>query len=136
LIYAGAVGESAGNARYESLAVLLRLRLGFVDPLISSTVTALTEELRSPSERGSLYADALADSLTLHLFQLGCHTKELALSPGELSSRALRRVRDRIEADLGDDGLFGDSDAISPEVGIRWRRGRDSNRRYRLLDAS
>src|ERR1700686_4227012 len=32
----------------------LRLRLGFVDPLISATVTALAEELRSPSERGSL----------------------------------------------------------------------------------
>ncbi|MBF6569127.1 MAG: helix-turn-helix transcriptional regulator [Candidatus Binataceae bacterium] len=79
----------------------LRMRLGFVDPLISSMVSALAEELRSPSERGSLYADSLADSLTLHLFRLNGHTRDLTPTHGELAGGALQRVRDRIEADLG-----------------------------------
>jgi AraC family transcriptional regulator len=81
----------------------LRIRLGFVDPLISSTISAFADELRSPSERGSLYADTLADSLTLHLFRLTCHTENLGTAPGELSSKALRRVRDRIEDDLANE---------------------------------
>jgi AraC family transcriptional regulator len=86
----------------------LRLRLGLVDPLISSIVSALAEELRSPSERGSLYADSLADSLTLHLFRLSGQAAELTQSRGELAGRALRRVRDRIEADLGKELSLGE----------------------------
>jgi len=84
-----------------------RMRLGFVDPLISSMVSAPAEELRSPSERGSLYADSLADSLALHPFRLSGHSRELAPAQGELAGRALRRVRDRIEADLGKELSLG-----------------------------
>jgi len=78
----------------------LRTRLGLVDSFIASTIAALADELRSPSERGSLYADTLADSLSLHLFRLSSHTGNLPAPSGELSSGALQRVRDRIEGDL------------------------------------
>jgi AraC family transcriptional regulator len=78
-----------------------RMRFAFVDGFLSSTIDALAKELYSPSERGTLYADTLADALAIHLVHISSKRAEVALPRCRLSGSALQRVRDRIEADLG-----------------------------------
>jgi AraC family transcriptional regulator len=80
---------------------LARMRFAFVDGFLSSTIAALANELYSPSERGALYADTLADALAVHLVHISSGRAEIALPRCRLSGPALRRVCDRIEADLG-----------------------------------
>ena len=77
------------------------MRFAFVDGFLSSTIAALANELYSPSERGSFYADTLADALTIHLVHSSSRRAEIVLPRCRLSGPALQRVYDRIEADLG-----------------------------------
>jgi AraC-like DNA-binding protein len=78
----------------------VRMRFAFVDGFLSSTIAALANELYSPSERGSLYADTLADALAIHLVHISSRRAEIVLPRCCLSGPALQRVCDRIEADL------------------------------------
>jgi AraC family transcriptional regulator len=77
------------------------MRFAFVDGFLSSTIAALANELYSPSERGSLYADTLADALAVHLVHISSRRAEIALPRCRLSGPALQRVCDLIEADVG-----------------------------------
>lgn len=87
----------------EAAASMSRLdfRYAFNDPFVASVVTELFAELRDPREQGSLYVDLLADTLLVHV--LRSESPALVAMPrGGLSSAALRLVRDRIEARLGE----------------------------------
>jgi AraC family transcriptional regulator len=109
----GTLGVTTVNLSMERLESLLgsdetrswlssvRMRFGFVDSFISSTIAALEKELYAPSERGSLYADTLADALAIYLVRLTSQRSESAPPQYRLSGQALQRVCDRIEADLG-----------------------------------
>jgi AraC family transcriptional regulator len=90
-----------GSGETRSWLSSARIRFGFVDPFISSTITALARELYAPGERGSLYADTLADALAIHLVRLTSQRTQSAGPQGRLSGQALQRVCDLIEADLG-----------------------------------
>jgi AraC family transcriptional regulator len=109
----GILGVTTVNLSIERLERLLgsratrdwlssvRMQFAFVDGFLSSTIAALANELYSPSERGSLYADTLADALAIHLVQISSRRAEIVPPRRRLSGPALQRVCDRIEADLG-----------------------------------
>src|SRR5439155_7126926 len=78
---------------------LARLRFGVrrVDPMIAASISSLVDELESPKERGSLYADTVADGLTLHLLRNYSDVRPALSARGGLSARSLRVACDRIE---------------------------------------
>lgn len=75
-----------------------RIRFDFAsrDPLLTAAMAALICELQSPTERGGLYADRLADAITLHLLRSEPVARHAA-ADGGLSRRTLTRVLERIE---------------------------------------
>lgn len=77
----------------------LGFRCGVQDALLVSAIQALETELRSPSQCGTLYADALATTMARHLLR-----DSQMLAPGDargaLAPRRLARVLERIEASL------------------------------------
>jgi AraC family transcriptional regulator len=79
------------------------IRFGIEDSLIASSIRALVDEIRCPSEYGGLYADALSDSLVLHLLRADGSLAPRPARRTGLSPRALRIVRDRIDAGLAED---------------------------------
>jgi AraC family transcriptional regulator len=85
-----------------------RMRFAFADGFLSSTIDALAKELYSPSERGLLYANTLADALAIHLVNISSRHAEILLPQCRLSGTALQRVCDRIEADLGGELSIGE----------------------------
>lgn len=93
----------------------LRMRWGFVDAFLSAAVSRLAEEIRSPSERGSLYAEALADAIAVHLFRESNRDRVGQTAVGGLDARALRLARDRIEAGLAEGVSLDD---VAREVGL------------------
>ena len=93
----------------------LRMRWGFVDAFLSASVSRLAEEIRSPSERGSLYADTLADAIMLHLLREADRAPLLDRAPGGLGTKALQLARDRIEAGLADGVSLDD---LARQVGL------------------
>lgn len=74
-------------------------RAGFSDPLIAASITALAEELARPAQRGSLYADAIADVVGMHLLRLplGIAHHAPADARGGLSRTQLRQSLDLLE---------------------------------------
>ncbi|MGQ0620326.1 MAG: helix-turn-helix domain-containing protein [Panacagrimonas sp.] len=79
----------------------LRFRCGVQDPVLTSTIQALEQELRAPRELGTLYADAVSDFMALHLLRdSGGAAVIIPQRRGALSQRALQRVRERIEASI------------------------------------
>jgi AraC family transcriptional regulator len=94
----------------------IRMRWGFQDAFLSAALARLAEELFSPRERGSLYADSLADAIALHLLRDAATTRkaEAAKCHG-LDAVALRVVRERIEASLCDGVSLED---LASEVGL------------------
>lgn len=78
----------------------LPLRFAVVDPLIAAALESLLAELRSPREAGSLYVDRLADVLVLHLLRSADGSRVVSPEKGGLSGAALRRVLERLEAEV------------------------------------
>jgi AraC family transcriptional regulator len=103
--------ETAGHRPLE------RLRFGFArtDPMIAATVTSLVDELEHPKERGSLYADTLADGLALHLLRNYSDGRLTLRAVGGLTERARRIACERIEDSL-ESGVSLDD--LSSEVGL------------------
>lgn len=75
----------------------VRFRCGLVDPLLSALITALADELARPTQRGSLYADAIADVVGMHLLRLPRAVEPTPLMRGGLSRSQLRQALDQIE---------------------------------------
>jgi AraC family transcriptional regulator len=82
----------------------IKTKLGFDDPFVWSVAHALANEIRDPSERGSLYADAMADALSLHLVRTAMSSLDPPRASRGFATLPFRRVRDRIEASL-DSGI-------------------------------
>jgi AraC family transcriptional regulator len=89
-VFAGAEDGLAARAD-------VRFRCGLVDPLLSASITALAEELSHPSQRGSLYADAIADVVGMHLMRLPRWVSPPARVPGGLSRAQLQHALDQLE---------------------------------------
>ena len=81
-------------------ASIVKTRLGIDDPFVWGAAEALVSEIRFPTERGPLYANAIADALSLHLVRSGAAYDDFSPNPPGLSAKALRGIRDRIEASL------------------------------------
>jgi AraC family transcriptional regulator len=77
----------------------LPLRVGIVDPLIAAAMTALADALRRPGTHAAQYADAIADTLALHVLRSAAPLPPPRVAGG-LPTCALRRVQDRVEAGL------------------------------------
>lgn len=75
------------------------LNIGFVEPLMTAALFALTEEINSPSERGTLFADSLIDTLLHKTFRTG-QPSGPTIKRGGLAPLALRRVTEFIDAEL------------------------------------
>jgi AraC family transcriptional regulator len=72
-------------------------RCGLVDPLLSASITALADELARPAQRGTLYADAIADVVGMHLLRMPRVLDPAPRSRGGLSRTQLRQALDRLE---------------------------------------
>ena len=104
-------------ASYDPAHLYLIERIGFQDPLLTQIGLALWRELEQPSPAGKLYAQAAAQVLAVHLLRhytsVGSAIKEP--TRGRLAPRQLQRVRDFVEAHLGQDlGL----DALARQAGF------------------
>ena len=78
----------------------LSFRCGVQDPVLVSAIQALEQELREPRELGTLYADAVADFMALHLLRAERAPERSPLPGRGLSQNALRKVTERIEASI------------------------------------
>lgn len=78
----------------------LQFRCGVQDPLLTSAIEALEQELREPRELGTLYADSVADFMALHLLRDSGHPATSARRSGSLSRQSLQRVMERIESSI------------------------------------
>jgi AraC family transcriptional regulator len=95
----------------------MRFRFGVRDQLLAAAAAALAREVREPGERGSLYADHLADTILLHVLRNRsvAENDRCREARGGLSSRALRIVRERIEDSLEPGATLAD---LAREVGL------------------
>ncbi len=94
----------------------IRMRWGFQDVFLGAALARLVEELFSPRERGSLYADSLADAIALHLLRDTTTMRKADAAKGHgLDPVALRVVCERIEASLCDGVSLED---LASEVGL------------------
>ena len=75
----------------------LHFRSGVADPLLASSITALADALGTPSQRGSLYADAICDMMALHLLREPGAPATPSHSRGGLSKGRLRRSLELLE---------------------------------------
>lgn len=68
------------------------------DAVLSGALTGLIGELREPTANGSLYVDALADAVSLHLLCRKRRIPDTSTNHGCLPRYTARRVIDRIES--------------------------------------
>ena len=87
--------------------VRLKCEPGLRDPLIEHIARTIRAELINPEPAGRMLAEALASALATHLLRhhsnLNSTSVPLPLARGALDPRRLRRVKDFIEAHLGED---------------------------------
>lgn len=93
------LGSRFFSALDDPPAPSLRFRCGVQDPLIAAAIQNLEQEIRQPAQCGSLYADAVADTLALHLLR---QTEPLGVAAGHgrLSRAALARSLELIESSI------------------------------------
>lgn len=77
------------------------LRIGMNDPLVASCLTALANELKNPTEHGSIMVDSVIISL-LHQVLFSANRTANMRAPGGLSAATLRKLEEYIEAQLSD----------------------------------
>lgn len=74
---------------------------GVQDRLIAAAIETLEQEIRRPTQCGSLFADAVADTLALHLLRQSQTPLPLTSSAkGGLSRRALERSLELLESSI------------------------------------
>jgi AraC family transcriptional regulator len=78
-------------------------RFAFDDPLLHALAAALLEERRHAGLGGSLYQEAVVETIALRLIRSHCTTTAGPPRPASLAPARLRRVRDLIEDRLEDD---------------------------------
>ena len=87
--------------------VRLRYEAGFRDPLIEEIARAIRAEMLDPAPAGNMLAETLATALGVHLLQhhsnLTAASSSLPAARGALDPGRLDRVKDFIEANLGED---------------------------------
>jgi AraC family transcriptional regulator len=80
------------------------MRLGIYDDPLARLLMLLTQELEAGAPSGILYADVLIQALAVRVVLLGCKASSESRSQASpLSQRVLRRVKDRIDAELSID---------------------------------
>jgi AraC family transcriptional regulator len=78
-------------------------KTGFRDESVRSMISLLAEEAKSGGLSGRLYVDHLTYALTLRLLSPGTNIEDGHTSENKLSHPRLRRVVERMEADLDTD---------------------------------
>jgi len=82
----------------EDLLRQIEFEFAAEDVVLSGALTGLIGELREPSANGSLYVDAMADAVSLHLLCKKRRTPDASSNQGLLPGITARRVIDRIES--------------------------------------
>ena len=91
--------------------ISLPFRFAFDDPFARGCIRTLCEELRHPSEYGSLFVDSLSDTLWLHLLRsAGICDEQAAPAPAGIA-----RARKKIEASIADGVSLDD---LAAEAGM------------------
>lgn len=103
----------------------LQFRCGVSDPLVSAAIQTLEQEIHTPGQCGSLYADSVADTLALYLIRHATPAPAMAPARG-LSASALRRCLDRLDHSLGS-GIS--LQALADEAGLSRAHFSESFRR-------
>ena len=78
-------------------------RFAFEDRLLRSLAQALLEERRSGGFGGTLFRQALSETIALHLLRTSCSLPDAGQVGARLAPAALRRVRELVEAELDRD---------------------------------
>ena len=109
--FSGATGVADSPA-----APPLSFQSGVQDPLIVAAIHALESEILHPAECGSLYADAVSDTLALHLLRgVTAPATGIASPQAGLSRESLQRSKERLEASI-ECGVS--LQALADEVGL------------------
>jgi AraC family transcriptional regulator len=97
-------------------------RLAVVDPLLEQLALAVLDCLQGDNDEGAFYADGLARAIAMRLVARHTVTPGRQLSsrctPRDATEARLRRVRDYVEASLGEDltlGLLADEAGVSQD---------------------
>lgn len=72
------------------------------EPVLCGALTGLIGELHEPGVNGTLYVDALADAISLHLLRRSRSAPDAFTNHGRLSRLTGRRVLERLEAAIGE----------------------------------
>ena len=88
------------------------LKLGLNAPLIAMSLSALAEELRNPSEHGSIFTESVVTSL-LHQAVFASNKPPRRRAVSGLSPNMLRRIQDYIAAELASPMCLNDLACIA-----------------------
>jgi AraC family transcriptional regulator len=88
-------------------------RFAFDDPLLHALATALLDERRNAGVGGTLFRDAVAETIALRLIRTHCLTTAGPARPARLAPARLRRVCELIEERLQDDLSLDDLAAVA-----------------------
>jgi AraC family transcriptional regulator len=78
----------------------LREQIGFQDDALAGLVRLVEAEAKSGGESGRMYLDHLTYSLVFRVLSLGMKPRDSSIQRGALPFRHLKRVIERMEADL------------------------------------
>jgi len=101
----------------------LESRIGFSDPFLASGARSLLQEIRHPTERGTLYVDTLGDALGVHLLRVAKRGGDARSENGPLSGTQMRAAVDLLEHSI-ESGIS--LEALASHVGVsryQLRRG-------------
>lgn len=92
----------------------MRVVVGVSDPVIQEIAALSDREISNRGSFGRLYAESLATALIIHLFRsYGMKPDPLRLVRGGLPAVQLRRIRDYVDAHLGEDIGLGELAALA-----------------------
>jgi AraC family transcriptional regulator len=86
----------------EDLLRDIRFEFAVRDPFIAESISLLINELRNPTQRGPLYADALGDAIAMHLLQHHAESHIERTRAGKLPATTLAKVCGWIESRIAD----------------------------------
>ncbi|THD05523.1 hypothetical protein B1810_02045 [Panacagrimonas perspica] len=82
----------------EDLMRDIRFEFALRDPFIAESASLLVHELHNPTQRGPLYADAMADAIAMHLLQHHSESHFDRIRAGKLPAAMLAKVYEHIES--------------------------------------